>query len=179
MINKNNVKSISERINEIEKEFGKLSPVQKILLSTDGSVTAILDILYGKTEFEVLQQKTVKADKKIAEILKITKDEDVLLRLILMYNGGKSSILARSYMSLNIDNTEFKNGIFSSRETIGNIIKKLNLETRREIIDINIGKGSINDVFKEHRLLLSRTYKIISGGKVLIFIEETISPNVS
>ena len=34
-------------IENIEKDIGKLSSAQKILLTTDGSVTAILDVIKG------------------------------------------------------------------------------------------------------------------------------------
>ena len=46
-----------EKINNLEESYGKtFSNTQKILLSTDGSITAILDVLYGKISLDTLQQ---------------------------------------------------------------------------------------------------------------------------
>ena len=40
-------KTILNEIKKIEKEVGTLSNAQKILLTTDGSVTTILDVIRG------------------------------------------------------------------------------------------------------------------------------------
>ena len=46
--NKNEAnKRLIEKINDLEKDYGqKFSNTQKILLTTDGSITAILDVRY-------------------------------------------------------------------------------------------------------------------------------------
>ena len=42
-------KRLIEKINQVEEGYTKdFSNTQKILLTTDGSITAILDVLYGK-----------------------------------------------------------------------------------------------------------------------------------
>ena len=42
-------KRLIEKMNDLEDDYGqKFSNTQKILLTTDGSITAILDVLYGK-----------------------------------------------------------------------------------------------------------------------------------
>ena len=38
---------ITQNIEAIESEIGRLSPVQKILLGTDGSVTQLLEAITG------------------------------------------------------------------------------------------------------------------------------------
>ena len=50
MLNKNEAnKRLIEKINALEESYPKnFSNTQKILLTTDGSITAILDVLYGK-----------------------------------------------------------------------------------------------------------------------------------
>ena len=52
-------KNILGGITNIEKEVGKLSNAQKILLTTDGSVTTILDVIRGHVTIETLEQKFV------------------------------------------------------------------------------------------------------------------------
>ena len=42
-------KRLIEKMNDLEEDYGQeFSNTQKILLTTDGSITAILDVLYGK-----------------------------------------------------------------------------------------------------------------------------------
>ncbi|MFA6673410.1 MAG: hypothetical protein WCS24_12250 [Methanoculleus sp.] len=38
---------IGERIREIEQRIGRLSPMQKVLIGTDGSVTNLLEMATG------------------------------------------------------------------------------------------------------------------------------------
>jgi chorismate-pyruvate lyase len=64
-------KNILDSIHKIEDEVGKLSNAQKILLTTDGSVTSILDIIMGYVKIETLEQKYVEADSEMARLLNI------------------------------------------------------------------------------------------------------------
>ena len=46
-----------EKINQVEEKYVKnFSNTQKILMTTDGSITAILDVLYGKIALKTLEQ---------------------------------------------------------------------------------------------------------------------------
>ena len=57
-MNKNEAnKRLIEKINAVEDTYPKnFSNTQKILLTTDGSITAILDVLYGKITLSTLEQ---------------------------------------------------------------------------------------------------------------------------
>ena len=49
-------KRLIEKINQVEEGYTKdFSNTQKILLTTDGSITAILDVLYGKITLSTLE----------------------------------------------------------------------------------------------------------------------------
>ena len=53
-------KRLIEKINDLEKDYGQeFSNTQKILLTTDGSITAILDVLYGKIDLDTLDQHAI------------------------------------------------------------------------------------------------------------------------
>ena len=44
-----------EKINQVEEKYNQnFSNTQKILMTTDGSITAILDVLYGKIALKTL-----------------------------------------------------------------------------------------------------------------------------
>ena len=60
-------KRLIEKMNELEKDYGQeFSNTQKILLTTDGSITAILDVLYGKITLDTIDQHLEAADEKRA-----------------------------------------------------------------------------------------------------------------
>lgn len=60
-----------------------LSPIQKILLTTDGSVTRILEAIRGREIFvETEKQEVIKANKKIARLLKIKEGDEVNYRIV-------------------------------------------------------------------------------------------------
>ena len=74
-LNKNEAnKRLIEKINQVEKDYNKnFSNTQKILLTTDGSITAILDVLFGKIDLTTLEQHTETASAKQAELIKCVK----------------------------------------------------------------------------------------------------------
>lgn len=57
------------------KELGKkakLSPIHKILLTTDGSITRVLEALEGEeVQVKTERQEIIKANSSIAKLLKI------------------------------------------------------------------------------------------------------------
>ena len=65
-------KALIDKINEVEQENNKtFSNTQKILLTTDGSITAILDVLYGKITLTTLDQHFEKADAEHAKLVNV------------------------------------------------------------------------------------------------------------
>ncbi len=61
---------IARCLNEIEARVGRLSPMQKFLLGTDGSVTQILEAITGKQVIiETREQKIIPADPTTADRL--------------------------------------------------------------------------------------------------------------
>ncbi|MEM3710330.1 MAG: chorismate pyruvate-lyase family protein, partial [Nitrososphaerales archaeon] len=87
-------------INRIEKMIGfNLSNVQKILLTTDGSITRILEVLTGKPVIiETKIKESIKADEDLAKELKIKPDEIINYRVVHLKNpNDKALIFARSW----------------------------------------------------------------------------------
>ena len=74
---------IAQSINEIETQVGRLSPMQKFLLGTDGSVTQILEAITGKqVVIETKVQKIIAADPTTAERLGISQGDPVNYRIV-------------------------------------------------------------------------------------------------
>lgn len=166
--------NIFDSIEKIEKNAGKLSSAQKILLTTDGSVTAILDVLKGHVDINTLVQEFVPADKEMAENLDIDEGETVNYRVVVI-KSNQPLIYALSLVPLKRLDNDFKEDLIRADIPIGRILKKHNIESRREIKSVYVEDANeeLADIFKTTSPMLSRTYNIIHHGEILIWLKET------
>jgi chorismate-pyruvate lyase len=166
--------NIFDAIKKIEKDLGNLSSAQKILLTTDGSVTTILDVLKGYAEIETLIQEFILADKDMADDLGISPDEDVNYRVVII-KTSEPLIHATSFIPIKRLDKEFKEDLIQADIPIGRILKKHKIESRREIKSVEVNKASpeLVNIFHTDSPMLTRTYNIIHKGEVLIRIKET------
>jgi len=171
--------NLVERVREIEGDLGGLSAQQKLLLTTDGSITNTLEILIGgEVGIETLHQKIVEADEKIAEKLGVANEDEINERIVRIYNkkNNKPLIYAISYAPLSLADKDFSKDLFSADIPIGKIMEKYKIESRREIKDINYTRANeeLSKIFCvfEEEILLRRNYSIIRKGEILIDIYE-------
>jgi len=175
---------IAHSLNEIETQVGRLSPMQKFLLGTDGSVTQILEAITGKTiVIETREQKITAADPAIAERLGINQGDPVNYRVVEIKTtaSGEVLIYAISYSPIARLSPEFRDDLMKADIPIGRIIQNHRIEARREILNAWVSPASeeAGRIFSlcSHEPLLSRQYRIIHDGKPLIFIEEQFPYN--
>ncbi|MDD3985124.1 MAG: chorismate lyase [Methanobacterium sp.] len=166
--------SIIESIQKVEKKVGKLSNAQKILLTTDGSVTTILDVIKGHVQIETLEQKFIEADHKIAQLLNI-KIKDIVNYRVVIIQTHKPLIYAISLIPIKRLENGFKEDLIRADMPIGRILKKHNIESRREIKSVYYEppKPELKKIFKEDSPMLTRTYNIIHNNEILIWLKET------
>lgn len=177
-MNKKDLKII-DKINNLETDEIKLNNTQKILLATDGSVTTILDVLHGEISIKTLKQEFQKADSKIAKLLNIDKGELVNYRVVVMGKNKVPLIYAKSYIPIKRLSSEFKEDLISADIPIGRILRKYNIESRREIqnVEIKEGNSDLKNIFNTNLDFLSRNYNIIHKDEILIWIEEIFPIN--
>lgn len=154
-----------------------LSPLQKILLTTDGSVTKILEAVRGE---EILvqteKQKVIKAGKKIAKLLEIKEGEKVNYRVVNLQDSKAVLVHAISYTPLKRLEKEFREDVMKKDIPIGKILARLRIEVRREIK--NFGSLKANEKLSRlfgiptNALLLKRNYNIIHRNRILLNITE-------
>jgi beta-ribofuranosylaminobenzene 5'-phosphate synthase len=168
-----------EAIDNIEKRIGfNLSNVQKILLTTDGSVTRILEVLTKKPVVIETKVKTIiKADEDLAKALKIESGEDVNFRVVHLKNpDDRALVFARSWTPMKGLSNSIKRDLTSVDIPIGKILIKHKIETRREIMSIDAINADDEMVkafdVKLGDLMLSRYYNIIHEARILIRINE-------
>jgi len=175
---------IAEAIREMEAQVGRISPVQKFLLGTDGSVTQILESITGKkVVIKTLVQEIVPADATAAGNLHIAEGEPVNFRIVEITTEGNGEVLiyAVSHTPVNRLSPEFRDDLLRADIPIGKIIKQHHIEARREILNARVlpateEAGKLFSICKNEPLL-ARQYQIIHGGEPLIFIEEQFPYN--
>lgn len=163
-------------LRELNKK-AKLSPIHKILLTTDGSITRILEALEGEEiQVKTERQEIIKANSNIAKLLKIAVGEEVNYRAVNLQNSKGMLIHAISYAPLKRLKDEFRDEIMKEDTPIGKIMAKLKIEGRREIRGFEIIKANerLSRLFKIplNSKLLKRNYDIIHRNKILINITE-------
>ncbi|CAB3288826.1 conserved protein of unknown function [Methanocaldococcus lauensis] len=156
---------IYKEISKLNKKFPLLNE-EKILLGTDGSVTNILEILFEEVcKVETINQKIVNNTNYREVILKVNETP-------LVYAISKTP-----FKNIEEENLreEIKKDLLSADIPIGKIIRKHNLETRREIKYIGIAEldDRLKSLLKtKHNKLPKRTYNIIYKNKILMEITE-------
>lgn len=175
---------IAEAIRAIEAEVGRISPVQKFLLGTDGSVTQLLESVTGrKVVIRTLVQEVVPADPAVAENLSIAPGDPVNHRIVEIRTEGEGEVLIYAISDTPIARLPpaFKDDLMRADIPIGRIIRQHHIEARREILNARVSPATeeAERVFGicRHEPVLSRKYRIIHEQKPLIFIEEQLPYN--
>ena len=170
---------IHDRIRDLERDTGKLSRVQKILLGTDGSVTRILEMITGApVRITTLTQEVIPAGREAAALLGVAEGEPVNHRVVRIEDSATSRplIYAVSDTPLGRLSPEFREDLMRADIPIGRILASHRIEARREILDAGIIPASpehagIFGIFRNEPVL-SRTYQIIHREEPLISITE-------
>lgn len=168
-------KRLIEKINDLEKENSKqFSNTQKILLTTDGSITAILDVLYGKISLDTLDQHFEMADEERAKLVDVPEGTKINFREVIMHKDGKPLIYAISHIPLERCSEEVCADLIRADIPIGRILKNYHIESRREIRKIYIQEPNENliELFDTDEEMLAREYVIINNDEVLMWIKE-------
>ncbi len=166
--------NIFDGLKNIERTIGKLSSAQKILLITDGSVTSILDVLKGHVDINTLTQKFIPATEEMADNLNIDKGETVNYRVVVI-GANEPLIYAISLVPIKRLDNQFKEDLIKADTPIGRILRKHNIESRREIKSVYVEEATpeLSEIFDTNSPMLSRTYNIIHHEEVLIWLKET------
>ncbi len=154
-----------------------LNPIHKILMSTDGSITRILEAVSGKdVVVQTVEQRVIKADRDVAELLQINEGDDVNYRVVNLKAGNDVLAHAISFTPLKRLKEEFKEDLMKADMPIGKIMRKYGIEARREIKWDRVERANpkFAKIFgiKEGEVVLIRNYNIIHQGEILINITE-------
>ncbi len=141
----------------------------RICAGTDGSVTLLLELFTCKTvNVKTLEQNVEKATPEIAELLEIDEGDEVNSRLVTLSADGMVYVLAKSLSAIKRMPQEVRSDLMRADIPIGRILREHKLETRRDILKMEF----VHSVFFGDLPVLSREYRIVYKGKVLIWINE-------
>jgi chorismate-pyruvate lyase len=155
-------------LSKLKKHAAEIPNVLKVLLTTDGSITAALEVLYGAINICALSQKHARLDAKTA--LKFSFPECSLIkRKTEISASGRVLVSAVSFIALDLMPEKFAKDLLAAKLPIGKIIAKYGLETRREIEDIE---------YDAKTKRFGRVYKIIFNGSPVMLITEFFSSDI-
>ena len=170
-------KDLSKSLNISHIEPSSLSTFQRILLTTDGTVTDMLEAyFFEQIQLVKLSEKFTKLSNNIPK-MDLYKGTEVIERKILLQGkiSLKNYIYAESFVVLDRLNEKFRDELLKTKTPIGKIWLEQKVETFKEIIDT--GKETANDLSEYFNIeatahLLFRTYCVRSNSKPTIMITE-------
>ncbi len=154
-----------------------LNAMQRILLTTDGTVTDILEAYFREPlEVVALAQSIEDTIHAIPE-LNIAAGCSVLLREIVLRGklSGRTALHANSVIVLERLSHELREGLLEKKQPIGHLLLNNRLETYREITQCERqAAGSLAPYFAIYATapLLSRTYTVKLAGQGIMRITE-------
>jgi chorismate-pyruvate lyase len=142
----------------------------RVCCGTDGSVTFLLEIMTRKpVSVKTESQYVVKADKEMADLLGVEEGSDVNDRTVRLYAGDTVLVHARSLSPLERMPQTMRDQLMRADIPIGRILRNHNLETRRDMVELEILEG---EPTFDGIPILSRTYKIVHKNNILMWINE-------
>ena len=152
-------------------------PFQRILLTTDGTVTEILEAQF----YEQIQLVKLFLDTRLSEadipFLQVKAGTEVLVRKILLQGGESKTnyIYAESLLVPEHLDAALQSALHTTSKPIGRLLIEAKTETFREILTCRKEKA---EELAEHfsigqdAQLISRTYRILANNKPIMLITE-------
>jgi chorismate-pyruvate lyase len=168
---------LEESLKKSHIDPAKLSVFQRIILTTDGTLTEILEAYLSEKIRLVKLSEIIEPVTQNISLLDINCGQEVIARKILLQ--GKISqnnwVYAESILVPDRLDEKLKNGLLVSQEPMGRLWLEHRLETFKEIVDsAREPAEDLADYFKIEKSdkLLSRTYRVFSGRRPIILITE-------
>ena len=158
-------------------EPSDLSTFQRILLTTDGTVTDILEAYaFEQIRIVKLSEKLVSLDQDMKP-MDLKKGDEVIARKILLQGkiSRKNFVYAESIIVPERLDEQFKKALLETKTPIGKIWFEQQVETFKEILETSKESSeglSIYFNIESSDKLLSRTYQVITNRKPVMMITE-------
>jgi chorismate-pyruvate lyase len=168
---------LDESLTRSHIEAANLSPFQRILLTTNGTLTEILEAYLFEPIQIVKLAEDIISTKQDIPALDLKTGSEVIDRKVLLQGkiSRKNFIYAESILVIERLEPKFRDELLKSKIPMGRLWLDHKIETFKEIIDSSqeIAK-KLSDYFKvqtEDRML-SRTYRVFSNHQPIMMITE-------
>ena len=158
-----------------------LKELHRIILTTDGTVTDILEAYFReRMNVDPIQQQTVAARTLPAvqqAQLEIADDSEVIEREILLRGEISDSchVYARSLIAVERLPAPVREGLLAKTKPIGHLLLEHRIATFKEIVDCHREPaGALAKLFaiNERAPMLSRTYVLSVGAPIMVITEK-------
>jgi chorismate-pyruvate lyase len=163
----------------LEGDIALAEPVQRLLLTTDGTLTDLLEAInLEKTRLVLLEQKIGPAERSI-DSLGLTAGEPLLARKVLLQGEqtGETYVYAESVIALARLDERIRQGLLTTNTPLGHLWKKNRTETFKEVLHSGIEfAGELSSYFgiNPEAPLLVRKCRVSSGGRPVTLITEHV-----
>jgi chorismate-pyruvate lyase len=160
-------------------DASRLKEFQRIILTTDGTVTDILEAYCREPmRIVILSQGRMKVSERMPT-LALEAGHEVLSREILLEGeiSGTSFLYAHSLIVFDRLSTELQDGLLLKQKSIGHLILEYRVETFKEITSCSREPSkALASRFRLHEAapLLSRTYTLSTRAQPIMQITEKI-----
>ena len=157
--------------------FGQLPPLLRTLLVSDGTVTKFLEAYYWEP---IKVQRLFHGDGEVDHDLppiELKKGQSALCRRVLLCGMATKNVYcyAESFIRTDYLWASVRDDLIQGRLGIGELLRDRRVETYRELLTYEMGRvGHLSGdlACPENSPLLTRTYRILIGGKPCLFIDE-------
>ncbi len=155
----------------------KLSTFQRILLTTDGTLTEILEAyLLEKIQVVKLSEGLVSITRDLPQ-LELKRGSEVIERKILLQGkiSRKNFIYAESILIPDRLDDNFKNELLKSKTPLGRLWLEHKIETFKEIVDSSKELAANLSAYfpiNNEDSMLSRSYRVFSKRQAIMMITE-------
>lgn len=168
---------LEKSVHNSELDLATLSPFQRILLTTDGTVTEILEAQFWEPiELVKLFQDNRKSDHAIP-YLNCKINTALMIRKILLRgeNSKTNFIYAESIIVPDHLDDDLQHGLQNTNQPLGRLMIDAKTETFREILSCQYETAKeLAGYFQlnENDQLISRTYRIYAKKRPIMLITE-------
>ncbi|MCP4702036.1 MAG: DUF98 domain-containing protein [Gammaproteobacteria bacterium] len=155
----------------------KLNPLQKIMLSADGTLTKLLEVyLDERMRIIKLMEKVFPAPQAI-DALELEAGHDIIERKILLQgeSSGRAWLYADSVIVPERLEKRFRDQLLNSHVPIGKLWLEHKIETYKELITTRretAGDMGVHFQLDAREILLSRTYRVFCQRMPVMMITE-------
>ncbi len=160
-------------------KVSELSATQRMLLTTDGTVTTLLENLKLEPVYAEPCAATPLDCGDVAVWLQLGEQDSVRERRIFLVGqySGRHYVMARSAIVEHRASGEFFAALAQAHGGLGEVLRQVGMETTRELLWYGQVKPErYPDWLATTEPLLSRAYRIWHQQRPLLFIHETFLP---